>query len=173
MKKLFVYFAAAARGEPGEAGIGIAITDKDGNVVEEISRLVGRATSEVAEYQALIEASRYVAGYEPDSVIFFTDSQRLTNYVNGVFQTRAPHIKHLIEVAIGSLNQLPSWRINYVDRDVSLRAPRLVEQAFHKNVQDQINRERLELVLLARASTLSEDGMRRLVDYAERLQEEE
>ena len=173
MKKLFVYFAGAARGEPGEAGIGIAITDKDGNVVEEISRLVGRATREVAEYQALIEAARHVIGYEPDSVIFFTDSQRLANYVNGVFQTRAPHIKHLIEIAIGSLNRLPSWRVNYTDRAVSFRAPRLVEQAFHKNVQDQINRERLELVLLARASSLSEDGMRRLIDYAEHLQDED
>ena len=173
MEKLFVYFAGAARGEPGEAGIGIAITDKDGNVVEEISRLVGRASSEAAEYQALIEAARHVMTYEPDSVIFFTDNQRLANYVNGVFETRAPHIKHLIEVAIGSLNRLPSWRVNYVDRDANFRAPRLFEQAFHKNVQSQINRERMELVLLARASTVSEEGMRRLIDYAERLQEEE
>jgi len=90
MDKLFVYFAGAARGEPGEAGIGIAVTDKDGNVVGEISRLIGRATSEVADYQALIEAARHALQYEPESVIFFTDNQRLANYVNGVFETRAP-----------------------------------------------------------------------------------
>ena len=173
MKKLFVYFSSAARGEPGAAGIGFAVTDKAGNVVEEISRLVGRATSEVAEYRALIAAARHVVGYEPESVIFFTDSQRLANYINGVFETRAPHIKHLIEVAIGSLNRLPSWRVNYVDRAVNFHAPRLVERAFHRNVQAQISRERMELVLLARASSLSEEAMQRLIDYAERLQEED
>ncbi len=173
MDKLFVYFAGAARGEPGEAGIGIAVTDKDGNVVDEISRLVGRATSEVAEYRALIEAARHVQTFEPESVIFFTDSQRLANHVNGVFETRAPHIKHLIEVAIGSLNRLPGWRVNYVDRVANVRAPRLVEQAFHRTVKAQVTRERLELVLLARASTLSEEAMQRLVEYAEHLQEED
>jgi ribonuclease HI len=172
MKKLFVYFSGAARGESGDAGIGIAITDKDGNVVEEISRLVGRATSEVAEYRALIEAARHVVGHEPESVNFFTDSQRLANYINGVFETRAPHIKHMIEVAIGSLNRLPNWRVNYVDRAVNFRAPRLVERAFHRSVQAQISRERLEFVLLARASSLSEEAMRRLIDYAEHLQQE-
>jgi ribonuclease HI len=172
MKKLFIYFDAKALGEPGEAGIGIAITDKAGNILEEVSRLVGRATSEVAEYHALIEAAKHALAHEPDSAIFFTDSQRLTNYVNGVFETRAPHVKHLIEVAIGALNRLPSWRVNYVDRHANFRAPRLVEKAFHRNVRDQINRERLELVLQGRAASLDEEGLRKLIDFAERLQEE-
>jgi len=172
MKKLFVYFDGRARGEPGDAGIGIAITDKDGNVLEEVSQLIGRSTSEVAEYHALIEASRHVEAHEPESVIFFTDSQRLANYVNGVFETRAPHIKHLIEQAVAALNRLPSWRVNYVDRHANFRAPRLVERAFHKSVTDQVHRERMELVLQARASTLSDEAMRKLVDYAEQLQDE-
>jgi len=172
MKKLFVYFDGKARDEPGEAGIGIAITDKDGNVLEEVAQLIGRATSEAAEYRALIEASRRVQAHEPESVIFFTDSQRLTNYINGVFETRAPHVKHLIELAVAALNQLPAWRVNYVDRRANFRAPRLVEQAFHRTVKDQVTRDRLDLVLQARASTLGEEAMRKLIDYAERLQDE-
>jgi len=135
MDKLFVYIDGRSRGEPGEAGIGIAITDKDGNIVEEISRLIGRATSEVAEYRALIEACQRTLSYEPESVIFFTDNQRLANRVNGVFETRSPHIKHLIEIAVGLLNQFPRWRVNYIDRDANFRAPRLVEEAFHKSMR--------------------------------------
>ncbi|RLE35977.1 hypothetical protein DRJ24_01480 [Candidatus Acetothermia bacterium] len=172
MDKLFVYIDGRSRGEPGEAGIGIAITDKDGNIVEEISRLIGRATSEVAEYRALIEACQRTLSYEPESVIFFTDNQRLANRVNGVFETRSPHIKHLIEIAVGLLNQFPRWRVNYIDRDANFRAPRLVEEAFHKSIKAQMTRERLELVLQARASTLSDEAMQRLIAYAERLQEE-
>ena len=175
MKKLFVYTDGAAKGEPGEpgeAGIGFAITTQDGTVVEEISRLIGRATTEVAEYRALIEAARHVETLGVDSVIFFTDNQRVANYVNGVFETREPHIKRLIEIALGLLNRLPQWRVNFVDRDANVRAPRLVEQAFHQSIQAQVTRERMELVLAARASTLSDEAMQRLIDYAERLQEE-
>jgi len=172
MDKLFVYIDGASRGEPGEASIGIAITDKDGNVIEEISQLIGRATSEVAEYRALIEACRRALPYEPESAIFFTDNQTLANRINGVFETRSPHIKHLIEIAIGLLNRIPRWRVNYVDRDANFRAPRLVEDAFHQSRRAQVTRERLELVLRARASTLSDQAMERLISYAERLQEE-
>jgi len=172
MKKLFVYVAGGAKGEPGTAGIGFAITDPEGEVIEEVSRLIGRTTTEVAEYRALIDACRHVLSYEPDSVIFFTDNQRLANYVNRVFETREPHVKHLVETALGVLNQFPRWRVNAVDRKANIRAPRLVEQAFHHSIQAQMTRERMELVLLARAATLSDQAMERLVDYAERLQGE-
>jgi ribonuclease HI len=172
MDKLFVYVDGAAKGEPGEAGIGVAITDHDGEAIEEISLLIGRTTSEVAEYQALIEGCRRALAYKPSSVVFFTDNQRVANYVNRVFETREPHIKHLVELALGLLNQFPRWRVNYVDQNANVRAPRLVEQAFHQSIQAQMTRERMELILLGRASSLSDEAMQRLIDYAERLQEE-
>jgi ribonuclease HI len=173
MDKLFVYVDGGARGEPGEAGIGIAITDGDGNVVEEVSELIGRATTEVAEYRALIEACHYAQVYNPETVIFFTDNQRVSNHINGVFETREPHIRHLVEIAVGTLNRFPHWRVNYVDSKVNLRAPRLVEQAFHQSLRKQMTRERLEMVLLARASGLSDGAMQKLIEYADRLQQEE
>jgi ribonuclease HI len=173
MEKLFVYVDGGARAEPGEAGIGVAITDASGAVIEEISELIGRSTTEVAEYRALIEGSRRALAYKPQSVVFFTDNQRLANHINGVFETREPHIKHLVERAVALLNQIPQWRVNYVDQRAHHRAPRLVEEAFHRNIHAQMSHERLELVLLSRAALLSDDGMHKLIDYAERLQDAE
>ena len=173
MEKLFVYIDGVAKGNPGEAAIGIAITDPDGNIVEEISRLIGRATIEVAEYQALIEACKFAAVYKPQSVLFFTNSQKVANHINHVFESRAPHIRHLVEIAIGLLNQFSRWRVNYVDAHANIRAPRLVEQAFHQNVKAQVVRERLELTLRTRGAGLSDASLQRLIDYAERLQGEE
>jgi ribonuclease HI len=172
MSKLFVYVDGRSEGEPGDAGIGVAITDPQGNVIDEISKLIGRTTSEVAEYRALAEACRYVLTLEPESVIFFTDNQRLANHVNRVFVSREPHIQHLVEEALSLLNRFPQWRVNYVDRYANYRAPGLVDRAFHHGAQVQIVRERLETELLARATVLDEEAMRRLIAYAERLGEE-
>jgi ribonuclease HI len=169
MDKLFIYVDGAARGEPGEAGIGVALTDKDGNVIEEVSRLIGRTTTEVAEYRALIEGCRLARTYSPDAAIFFTDDQDLVNQLNGLVETRKPHLRHLIESVKELLNEFPRWRVNYVDRAANPRAPRLVERAFHRRIQSEVTRQRLELRLLARAASLSEEEMQRLIDYAERL----
>jgi ribonuclease HI len=171
MDKLFVYVDGGARAEPGEAGIGVAITDAQGNVVDEISELIGRSTTEVAEYRALIEGCRRALAHKPQSVVFFTDNQRVANHINGVFETREPHIKHLIERAIALLNQLPQWRVNYVDERAHHRAPRLVEQAFHRNLRAQITREKLETILLSRTASLSDESMQKLIEHAERLQD--
>ncbi|GAG32051.1 unnamed protein product, partial [marine sediment metagenome] len=120
-----------------------------------------------------IEASKFAAVHKPQSVIFFTDSQKVANHINHVFESRAPHIKHLVEIAIGLLNQFPLWRVNYVDPHANIRAPRLVERAFYQNIRVQVARERLELILHSRSTGLSDAALQRLINYAEHLQEEE
>ena len=173
MDKLFIYIDAVAKGNPGEAAIGVAITDPEGNVIEEISQLIGRATNDVAEYQALIEACKYAAARKPQSVIFFTSSQKVANHVNHVFESRAPHIRRLVEIAIGLLNQFPRWRVNYVDSYANIHAPRLVERAFHQTVKVQVARDRLEVILHSKIGALSDAALQRLIETAERLQKEE
>jgi len=170
MNKLFVYTDARAQGVPGEAGIGIAITDKDGNVIEEIARLIGRATPKIARYRALIEAGRAALAYSPQSVIFFSDDQHLVNHLNGVFTTREPHVKHLLDIARGVLDNFPQWRVNFIDHNLNRQASRLVEQAFHDNSRAKMTRERLELRLLSRVATLDDARLEELIDFAERLE---
>ena len=170
MDKLFVYTDARAQGDPGEAGIGIAVTDKDGNVIEEIARLIGRATPQIARYRALIEAAHAALAYSPKSVIFFSDDQHLVNHINGVFTTREPHVKHLLEIARGVLDNFPQWRVNSIDHNVNRHASRLVEQAFHDHSRAKMSREHLELRLLARVATLNDARLEELIKFAENLE---
>jgi len=44
----------ASKGNPGESGIGVAIFDKDLNLINEACDYLGVATNNVAEYKALI-----------------------------------------------------------------------------------------------------------------------
>ena len=171
MEKLFVYVEGRARDEPGEAAIGVAVTDTRGNVVEEVTRIIGRATSQIAQYRALMEGCRLAYEYTPQAVIFFTNDQDLTNHINGVFESRQPQVKHLIEATKSLLNEFPQWRVNLIDRAAHSRASRLVERAFYDKHQTRRARERLETRLLAQTAALGEPQMERLIEYAKELKE--
>jgi len=66
-KEWLLLVDGAARGNPGEAGCGAAICDENGAVVKELSRYLGRATNNVAEYEALLwDRGRSSDGQEKD-----------------------------------------------------------------------------------------------------------
>jgi len=50
----------AARGNPGEGGIGIVLKDESGNVLATRKKYLGNVTNNVAEYTALIECLQKV-----------------------------------------------------------------------------------------------------------------
>ncbi len=50
-----IFVDGACAGNPGEAGIGVVISC-DGKIIKEISKPIGRATNNIAEYSAMIFA---------------------------------------------------------------------------------------------------------------------
>ncbi len=57
---LIVYTDGGARGNPGPAAIGIYITDEEGNSVLRFGKRIGETTNNTAEYQAVIEALKWI-----------------------------------------------------------------------------------------------------------------
>ena len=53
-EQLILYSDGGARGNPGPAGIGVVIKNSQGRILAEISRFLGKATNNQAEYQAII-----------------------------------------------------------------------------------------------------------------------
>jgi ribonuclease HI len=129
MQKLLINVDGASQGNPGEASIGILISDGDGNVVEEISRRIERTTNNIAEYKALIEAIKLAIEYSPERVIIFTDSQLMANQINGLYRVRKPHLEKLHREAESLLRKLPEWTIRFVDREANYKAHRLAQRA--------------------------------------------
>lgn len=170
MEKLLVNVDGHSQGNPGEAAIGVVMTDGDGNVVEEISKPIGRATNNVAEYKALIEASKAALEYNPKRVIFFTDSQLVANQINGLYRVRRPHLDNLNQTAMDLLNKLPSWQVRYVERTANWKAHRLAQKAL-------LEREPGESAGLferirSKFEKLSDADKRKVLDYINRLLEE-
>ncbi len=50
------YIDGGARGNPGPAGFGVRVEQKDGTLIEEFAESIGVATNNVAEYRALLAA---------------------------------------------------------------------------------------------------------------------
>jgi ribonuclease HI len=144
VRKIFVNVDGSSRGNPGESSIGVLITDDKGRVLEQASKLIGRATNNVAEYKALIEGVRLAIGHSPDETVFLTDNQLVANQVNGFYQVREPHLEHLNRSVLDLLARLPRWRVNFVEREINHAAHRLAEQAFRE--RSRLERERADLI---------------------------
>jgi ribonuclease HI len=69
--------AGAARGNPGAAGCGAAIYDETGTVVKKLSRYLGHATNNVAEYEGLLMGLEAVFQLGRRRIRVQTDSQLL------------------------------------------------------------------------------------------------
>lgn len=169
MLKLFVSVEGRARGSPGEAAIGVVLTDEHGTVVEQLSERIGRTTQNMAVYKAVIRGAHRAIAYSPEEAVFLTDNQMIANQLNGLCQPRVPHLLHLSQVALGLLSQLPKWRVNYIEQDGNRDAQRLAGQAFREHARE----ERERTVLRQRVDTflvdLSADELRKVLAYVRSL----
>ena len=119
----------AARGNPGEAGCGAAICDEQGVVVEELSRYLGHATNNVAEYQALLIGLEALLKLGRKRVRVQSDSQLLVRQLNGEYRVKDEKLRKLFQRAINLLRQFESYRIVHVPREQNKIADRLANKA--------------------------------------------
>jgi ribonuclease HI len=115
-EKLIIHTDGASRGNPGKAGIGAVIADKDGQTVEEISEYIGEATNNVAEYKALITAVRRALELGAKDVLFKLDSELIVKQVHGKYKVKTPHILTLYMELQGMLTKLQKWEMTHIPR---------------------------------------------------------
>lgn len=168
MRKLFVNVDGASRGNPGDAAIGIVLTDEQGHAIEQVSQPIGRTTNNAAEYRALIEGIRRAIAYAPEEAIFFTDNQLVANQINGLYQVREPHLQHLNSVALDLLRQLPKWRVNFIEREANSAAHRLAERAFREQMRSARERTHLRREIDSYLEELSLDDLRKVLAHLRR-----
>src|SRR3954462_8890785 len=68
-------FDGGSRGNPGPAGIGVVVRAKGGTPIVTLGRCIGRATSNVAEYTALITALQEARKLGAKKIVIRGDSE--------------------------------------------------------------------------------------------------
>ncbi|MCR4319334.1 MAG: ribonuclease HI family protein [Candidatus Brocadiaceae bacterium] len=125
---LIIHTDGASRGNPGKAGIGVAIFGKDYHLLEEICKFIGESTNNVAEYQAMILAAQKAVAYNARRVTFKTDSELLVRQINGAYRVKSQNILPLYHELTVLLGKIPEWKIQHVCREENVCADALANQ---------------------------------------------
>lgn len=126
---LQLHIDGASRGNPGEAGFGVFATNARGEEVASLYGYLGRATNNVAEYQALIHALRYAEARCAKSVRVFSDSELVVRQMNGEYKVKHPDMKALHREADALLRRFGDAKVAHVPREENREADRLANRA--------------------------------------------
>jgi ribonuclease HI len=126
---LVIHIDGASRGNPGEAGFGVQVTDETGTERAALYGYLGRATNNVAEYQALIHALRYALGQGARQVSVFSDSELVVRQIAGRYKVKHPDMLPLHREAKGLLDRFEVASVTHVRREQNREADRLANQA--------------------------------------------
>jgi len=130
-RPLLIYVDGSSRGNPGPSGIGIAIFAgaRQSKPIQEISRYIGITTNNVAEYEAVIHAMRWLVQAKKKSAIIKLDSELVYKQVTGEYKVRAQHISYQLK-RITLLNRnIKDLTFALIPRSENKYADRLAQKA--------------------------------------------
>jgi len=126
---LFIHIDGASRGNPGEAGFGVHVRGPDGSDRARLYGYLGRATNNVAEYQALIHALHYALAQGAREVRIFSDSELVVRQMAGAYKVKHPALVPLHREAAALRARFPKVTIAHVPREENTEADRLANRA--------------------------------------------
>lgn len=145
-KSILIYCDGGARGNPGPAACAFIVTDENGRLIQKQGFYMGIATNNQAEYQAVIEALKWLSNQvavKQVTVNFYLDSQLVINQLNGLFKVKDPslkiknsEIKELISNLLAKAQTKFNFQISnfvYVPRAQNAASDLLVNQTLDKN----------------------------------------
>ncbi len=132
-EKVFEIFTdGGASGNPGPAGIGVVIKE-DGQAIFEISKSIGEATNNVAEYRAVIAALEEAIARGAQKVFLNTDSELVYFQLTGSYKVKNESLLLLVDKVRELSRKIKSVEIKAIPREQNVDADRLAKQAIVKN----------------------------------------
>ena len=129
MKKATAYIDGTCMGNPGRAGIGVALYDECGKLFYETSQCIGMATNNIAEYQALIHALEKAEKFGCDTLLVYTDSELLARQINGFYKVKDEKLKSLFLKAKQLMRSFKDIRVRHIDRKKNKYADNLASRS--------------------------------------------
>ena len=132
-KKLRIFVDGSSRGNPGPAGVGVAVFEPDNtDATAEISKYIGITTNNVAEYEAVIHALRWMIHTGTKRAVLKLDSELVYKQIKGMYRVKSPHIALLMKRIKMLRTRIDDLTFTLVPRDENKLANRLAQRASKK-----------------------------------------
>jgi ribonuclease HI len=128
-KRLTIYTDGASSGNPGRASIGAVIQDGQGKTVSRISRSIGHATNNQAEYRAVIAALEAAVKLGAAEVEIRSDSELVVKQLKGSYRVKKATLRPLYQKAVRLAGSLEAFTITHIPRTQNREADRLANKA--------------------------------------------
>jgi len=130
---LIVYIDGSSRGNPGPAGVGVVVFEADmKSPVAEISKYIGTATNNIAEYEALIHALKYIIDAQKTRAVIKLDSELIYKQVTGKYKVRKPHLAIQLRRVRMLQQRIKEVSLLLIPRSENKLADRLAQRASNK-----------------------------------------
>jgi len=125
---LEIYSDGASKGNPGRASIG-AVLILDGKEVAQVSKSIGIATNNIAEYTALLEALKLAGQMGFTRIHVKADSELMIRQLNGIYKVKNSDIKVLFDQIVLLKMDFSTISFTHVPREQNKRADFLANKA--------------------------------------------
>ena len=130
MSHLVAYVDGGSLGNPGPAGIGVVIDDRQGQKIR-IAKWIGRQDNNVAEYLALLEALQCALKLRARAIHVYSDSQVVVRQMTGQYSCRSARL-YSLHWTCRKLSRSLDFSISYVPREYNAEANALASSAARK-----------------------------------------
>lgn len=130
--KLAIVFAdGGSRGNPGPSGAGALVKDgsSDGATIGEVTKFLGVATNNIAEYTSLIIGLEKALELGYQGVEVRMDSELIVKQMLGQYRVKNQNLKPLYETAKQLSNKFQEFRIVHIERALNKEADKLANLA--------------------------------------------
>ena len=135
---LRLHVDGASRGNPGESGFGVHVTDEHGAEVASLYGYLGKATNNVAEYQALLHGLRFALARGAARVEVSSDSELLVRQIEGRYRVKNPGLVPLHREAKSLLARFERARVVHVPRERNREADALANRAVDERASNLV-----------------------------------
>ncbi|HYK49475.1 MAG TPA: ribonuclease HI family protein [Terriglobales bacterium] len=130
MLHLVAHVDGGSLGNPGPAGIGVVIDDRQGQKIR-IAKWIGRQDNNVAEYLALLEALQCALKLRARAIHVYSDSQVVVRQMTGQYSCRSARL-YSLHWTCRKLSRSLDFSISYVPREYNAEANALASSAARK-----------------------------------------
>ena len=128
-EKLIIYTDGASQGNPGQSAIGAVIQDGRGRTLSRISRRIGYATNNQAEYRAIIAALEEAVSLGAEQVEIRSDSELVVKQLQGRYRVKKATLRPLYQKVVQLSGSLKAFTVTHIPRTQNRQADRLANKA--------------------------------------------